>query len=195
MRSNEPAPESVGTGSSSLSGDEPTVGRIHRPHGMDGEVQVEILTDRPERFESGSVLIPEPLPDETTSRLTVESTRTHQDRLLVQFREISGRTDAEQLAPCDLKPQPGTSEGSDVDDYLDVRELLEATVDAPPHFQGRSVRDLKQTEAQPVMVVDLPENRELWLPLHEDTVDSYDESGRLTVSLPTGWSKLVRDPS
>lgn len=65
------------------------VGRIVRPHGLRGEVLVDLITDRTERLAVGSVL--------ATDRgdLVVEAARPHTDRWIVQFDRIADRDAAE----------------------------------------------------------------------------------------------------
>ena len=71
------------------------VGRILRPHGLRGEILVEVRTDDPgERFAAGSVLATDP-PE--AGPLTVTASRLHSGRLLVSFADIGDRTDAEAL--------------------------------------------------------------------------------------------------
>jgi 16S rRNA processing protein RimM len=67
------------------------VGRIGRAHGLQGEVSVVPISNRPERFEAGSVLF---AGDRT---LRIVSSRRHQDRWLVHFEGIDDRADAEAL--------------------------------------------------------------------------------------------------
>jgi 16S rRNA processing protein RimM len=71
------------------------VGRISRPHGVRGELAVEVRTDDPElRLATGAVLATEPA---AAGPLTIASTRWHQGRLLVQFEGLNDRDDADQL--------------------------------------------------------------------------------------------------
>jgi 16S rRNA processing protein RimM len=71
------------------------VGRIGRPHGIRGEVAVQVRTDHPDRrFAAGSVLATEPA---ALGPLTVLSTRWHSGRLLVTFAGPADRSDAESL--------------------------------------------------------------------------------------------------
>ena len=71
------------------------VGRILRPHGLRGELSVEVRTDDPEqRFAAGAVLGTDPA---DAGPLTVEASRWHSGRLLVSFAGIADRTDAESL--------------------------------------------------------------------------------------------------
>jgi 16S rRNA processing protein RimM len=71
------------------------VGRILRPHGLRGELSVEVRTDDPgDRFAAGSVLATDP-PE--AGPLTVAAWRWHLGRLLVSFAGIEDRTGAEAL--------------------------------------------------------------------------------------------------
>jgi 16S rRNA processing protein RimM len=71
------------------------VGRISRPHGVRGELAVEVRTDDPQlRLATGAVLATEPA---AAGPLTIAGTRWHQGRLLVQFEGLEDRNDADQL--------------------------------------------------------------------------------------------------
>lgn len=74
--------------------DEPTVvvGRITRAHGVTGEVAVLVISEVSDRFADGATVW---LEDGRT--LTVASSRPHKDRLLVRFREVTGREQAQAL--------------------------------------------------------------------------------------------------
>jgi len=65
-------------------------GEIGKPHGLEGEVYVIVVSDDPHRFEPGARL------HHADGRvLTVRSARRHRDRLLVVFEEIESREQAE----------------------------------------------------------------------------------------------------
>jgi 16S rRNA processing protein RimM len=71
------------------------VGRIGRPHGVRGELTVQVHTDDPDlRFAAGSVLATEPAGN---GPLTVSQSRWHSGRLLVRFAGFDDRTSAEDL--------------------------------------------------------------------------------------------------
>jgi 16S rRNA processing protein RimM len=71
------------------------VGRIVRPHGVHGELVVEVRTDDPElRLAVGAVLPTDPA---VTGPVTVTGSRWHSGRLLVTFAGVGDRTAAEQL--------------------------------------------------------------------------------------------------
>lgn len=74
--------------------DEPAivVGVITKAHGSRGEVAVEVRSDNPDRFAPGSTMF---LPGGAS--VTVERSHVHGARLLVKFREVAGRSQAETL--------------------------------------------------------------------------------------------------
>ncbi|MER5387432.1 ribosome maturation factor RimM, partial [Saccharopolyspora sp. NPDC002686] len=68
------------------------VGRIVRPHGVRGELVVEVLTDSPElRFAPGSVLGTQRRGKGRGQNLTVAATRPHAGRLLLRAEGVDGR--------------------------------------------------------------------------------------------------------
>ena len=77
---------------------EVVVGRIGKPHGIRGEVTVDVRTDEPERrYADGAVLRAQaPKGSAFTYRsVSVTSTRWHQGVLLVRFAELGDRNEAE----------------------------------------------------------------------------------------------------
>jgi len=77
---------------------EVVVGRIGKPHGLRGEVTLDVRTDEPERrFAPGTTLRAEAPAgvDRRPSSLTVARARWHQSTLLVTFEELADRNAAE----------------------------------------------------------------------------------------------------
>ncbi|MCP2324945.1 16S rRNA processing protein RimM [Hamadaea flava] len=78
------------------------VGKILRPHGIRGELVVEVRTDEPEeRFVVGSTFDVGPTEEKLGSpvgaKLTIETVRWHQGRPLIFFAEVPDRNVAEEL--------------------------------------------------------------------------------------------------
>ncbi|MBS1264204.1 MAG: Ribosome maturation factor RimM [Acidimicrobiaceae bacterium] len=76
------------------------IGRIDRPHGLNGEVVVTLLSTRPERLAPGSRLSTERGP------LTVRTSRPHQHRFLVRFDEVPDSDSAERWRGVVLTAEP-----------------------------------------------------------------------------------------
>jgi 16S rRNA processing protein RimM len=102
------------------------VGRITRPHGVRGELTVEVRTDDPElRLAAGAVLETEPA---VAGPLIVAGTRWHSGRLLVRFADVHDRTAAESLRGTLLLVDSADLEDlSDPDSYRD-HQLVGLTV-------------------------------------------------------------------
>lgn len=83
------------------------VGRLARPHGLRGEMSVEVLTDFPGRFVPGLVLVAS---DARGGRrpLVVSAVRPSGDRLLILFEGVGDRNDAEALRGLDLSVPHGS---------------------------------------------------------------------------------------
>lgn len=98
-----------------------TVGRVARAHGIRGEVVVEPRTDRPQRrFAPGSVLWRADGP-----ALTVGSVRGHGERLVVRFRGVRTRDEADRLRGLLLEVDLDESRhDGDLDVDLDVDQDL-----------------------------------------------------------------------
>ena len=84
------------------------VGRLARPHGLRGEMSVEVLTDFPGRFVPGLALVAS-LPDGGRRReLVVATVRPAGDRLLLAFEGVTSRTEAEELRGLDVAVHRGS---------------------------------------------------------------------------------------
>jgi 16S rRNA processing protein RimM len=77
------------------------IGRVMRPHGLDGEVSVEILTDFPERFREGLAVRLEG-PDGAARDTRIATVRPHGGRALIRFEGIASPEAAESLRSFDL---------------------------------------------------------------------------------------------
>lgn len=66
------------------------VGWIRRPHGIRGEVRVEVESDNPERFEPGAELTLR-LPNGACRRVKIVTSRFDKDSLLLHFEGIGDR--------------------------------------------------------------------------------------------------------
>jgi 16S rRNA processing protein RimM len=76
------------------------IGRVGRPHGVRGEVYVDLLTDREERLAVGSRLVAR------ERSLTVLAARPSNGRWLVRFDGLDDRSDAERLTGVVLLAEP-----------------------------------------------------------------------------------------
>ena len=93
------------------------VGRVGRPHGIEGAVYVSLVTDRTERLDPGTRL--------STDRgeYVVRASRRHNERWIVTFEGITDRDAAAGLTNLDLRAEPIAD-----DDAVWVHDLIGSTV-------------------------------------------------------------------
>jgi 16S rRNA processing protein RimM len=116
------------------------VGRVVRPHGLKGQIVVELWTNREERMQPGSELQG---PDRvltvaTSSRMAGSGGR---DRWLVTFEGVASRESAEALRDMVLMAEP-----LDVDGALWVHELVGAEL---RDVAGAKIGRVEAVEANP----------------------------------------------
>jgi 16S rRNA processing protein RimM len=154
--------------------DEPTVavGRITRAHGVRGEVAVLVISEVQDRFAEGATVWLE-----DGRSLTVSSSRPHGDRLLVRFREVAGRAQAQALQRALLvvpeSASPALPEGSWWDHQI---EGCAIETDA-----GRAlgiVREVIHTAANDVWSAADEGGNETLVPVLEDVLVSVDVAAR-----------------
>ena len=94
---------------------------IGRPHGLHGEVNVEVRTDEPERrFAPGQRLRAEGQRD----AYVVSSAREHGNRLLVRFAGLEDRTAVEAVRGTVLVADIDTAERPETEDEFYDRQLI-----------------------------------------------------------------------
>jgi 16S rRNA processing protein RimM len=144
------------------------VGRVVKPHGLRGEVIVELFTNRDERMAAGTVLATDDGP------LTIEWSSAPLGRWIVQFAGVHGREAAEALRGTVLSAEP-----LDDPDALWVHELVGAEVVG---VDGRPYGRVESVEANPASDLLVLEGGGL-VPLRF-MVDR--APGRLTIDPPAG---------
>ncbi len=170
------------------------VGRVIRPHGIHGEVAVDVRTDDPaERFAGGRVLATDP-PE--AGPLTVESARWHSGRLLVAFAGITDRSQAEVLRGVWLTvdsaevPAP-----ADPDEFHDQQLIGLRVVTAAGEPVG-TVTDV-QHPGQDLLVIEpaTGEPGEVLVPFVSAIAVEVDlAAGRLVIDPPPGLLELRAGP-
>lgn len=163
---------------------EVVVGRIGKPHGLKGEVTVDLRTDEPEkRYAAGAVLRVEPPKGSSSTRrsLTVARSRWHLSTLLVSFVELGDRTEAEAArnlvlhATIDTDDQP-----DDPDEYYDHQLIGLAAYDVGGARLGE-VTGLVHGGAQDLLEVKALDGRDTLVPFVAALVPEVDLVGRRVV--------------
>lgn len=159
------------------------IGQIVKPHGIQGEVSVKVLTDFPERFDEMTDVY---LGDDVSAELVaVASTRWHRERVLIQFAGYSDRTSAEVLRGKYLKiPREHAAELEPGTFYHYQLEGLTVITDI-----GETLGKLAyvlETGANDVYVINTP-GGECLIPATKEVVQEVNlTSGTITVHLLPG---------
>ena len=153
------------------------VARIGKPHGLHGEVTVQLHTDEPERrLAVGAVLPTEAARGTGVPRaLTVRSTRVHNGTWLVAFEEIPDRTGAESLRGTHLVVEGEEAlPAADDEDVWSEEQLRGLAVVDPEGTVLGEVSGLELGSAQDRLVVRLPDGRRAQVPFVAAMVPEVD---------------------
>lgn len=121
------------------------IGRVIRPHGLRGEVVVELVTTRSDR------LAPETLMAGPTGPLRITASRPFQARHLVQFEGVNTREQAELLRDFVLRAEPV----DDADpDALWVHQLVGSEVRDADGLPLGTVKAVQDNPASDLLVLD-----------------------------------------
>jgi 16S rRNA processing protein RimM len=165
------------------------VGRVIKPHGITGELVVDVRTDDPqERFAGGNRLrLKSSRGPHATRDVEVESSRPHGARLLVRLVDVSDRTAADALRgnlfvvdSAELPPL------DDPDEFYDheLEGLAVRTVDGQ---QVGVVAEVLHTAAGELLSVRDPAGREVLVPFVSAIVTSVSrEAGVIEIDPPDG---------
>ncbi len=158
------------------------VARFRRPHGVRGEVLVEVLTDFPERLQPETVVYA----GETHRRLVIRSQRSHNEGLLLAFVGLDTPEAVGQfrhqflyVSSADRPPLP---EG----EYYH-HQLLGLSVETDDGRRLGRLTEILETGANDVYVVTPERGGEILLPVIPEVVLDVDlAAGRMRVHLPEG---------
>jgi 16S rRNA processing protein RimM len=165
------------------------VGRVIRPHGVRGEVVVDVRTDDPDRrFVVGSVLQTDPA---ASGPLTIEAVRPHLGRLLITFEGVADRDVADALRDVllcvessDLPPL------EDPDEFHDHQLVGLRAEDPDGAVLGEVVR-VEHAPAGELLVVRLGDGRTGLVPFVSAIVPEVDlAGGRVVLTPPDGLFDL-----
>ena len=174
--------------SDSSAPDTVVVGRIGRPHGVRGEVTVEVRTDDPDlRFVPGAVLLTEPA---DRGPLTVSACRWHRDTLLLTLEGVDSREAAESVRNTELLVEVADLPPlEDPDVFYDHQlvGLAARLTDGSPLGEVTAVRH----EGAELLVIRRPDGGETLVPFVTAIVPTVDvDGGFVVVDPPEGLLEL-----
>lgn len=168
------------------------VARIGKPHGIRGEVTVQLMTDAPDaRFEPGTVFDVESSP---AKHLTVEGARWNKEILLVAFDEIPDRNTAETMRGSLLFLETADLEEDDEDAWYE-HELVGLSARIGEEVVGK-VTGLRTNDAQDLLVIEDTDGAEVLVPFVEAIVPEVDpKAGHIRLTPPEGLFSVNRSES
>jgi 16S rRNA processing protein RimM len=164
------------------------VGRIGRPHGVRGEVTVEVRTDDPDlRFVPGAVLRTDPA---DRGPVTIAGVHWHSGTLLLRLEGIDSREAAETVRNTELLVGVADlPEIEDPDSYYD-HQLVGLTARLPDGGVLGEIAVVRH-EAQDLLVVRRAEGPDVLIPFVSAIVPTVDlDGGYVVVDPPEGLLDL-----
>jgi 16S rRNA processing protein RimM len=160
---------------------------VGRPHGIRGDVVVEVRTDDPDlRFAAGATLGTDPA---ATGPLTIKAARWHSGRLLVSFAGIEDRDEAEELRGVWLVVDSAELEDPDDPDSFRDYQLVGLAVLTTAGERVGTVADVLH-QGQDLLVIEgdgVRSGAEILVPFVTALVPEVDVAGgRLVIDPPPG---------
>jgi 16S rRNA processing protein RimM len=158
------------------------VGKFRHPHGLRGEILMNVATDFPDRLQPGIIIYV----GETKLPLEIRSRRWHGDSLLLTFESFQNPEESGELRNqwvyVKTEDRPALPEG----EYYHHQLLGLAVVSDEGHELGK-MTGILDTGANDVYVVVSPSGREILLPAIEPVILDIDlERGKMLVHILPG---------
>ena len=170
------------------------VGRVLRPHGVRGEVVVEVLSDVPDRFRQGSRLlgVREGAPA-TPATLIVASSRPHKTGAVVRFEGFADPDQAAVLRGLDLEVPRAEVPKAPAGTYYQY-ELLGCLCRDGDTELGRVVEVVE--DGGGLMLIVAGEGRRVPVPFVKEFLRRVDvEVGEIDLALPPGFLEVCASES
>jgi 16S rRNA processing protein RimM len=166
-----------------------SVGRVLRPHGVRGDVVVEVLSDVPGRFKKGS-RVNGVRDGALPLSLTVATGRVHKSGAVVRFEGYDSRERAEELRGLDLEVPRSEVPKAKRGTYYHF-ELLGCVVREDGQELGKVVEVVE--DGGGVMLIVEGEGRRVPVPFVKEILRK--AAGRIDVALPEGLLEACASPS
>ena len=164
------------------------VGVITSPHGIRGEVKVFPTTDDPARFKK----LKEVFLDTGKERIVlhIAQVKLFKQFVILKFREYDSINEVENLRKKELWISRSQAVKLQKDEYF-IADLIGISVELEDGRMLGVLKDVIQTGANDVYVVECTDGREIMIPAIKDCILSVDvEEGRMVVHLLKGLMEL-----
>ena len=158
------------------------IGKLRRPHGVKGEILMEVVTDFPERIRPGVTVFV----GEAHRSLVVRSCRSHAEGMLIAFEGVLQPESAGELrnalVQVPRQDRPNLPEG----DFYH-HQILGLSVENQTGDRLGVVTAILETGANDVFAVSMEDGREILIPYTDDIVRSIlPEQSKMVVQLLPG---------
>lgn len=161
------------------------IARIVRPRGLRGEAVAELLTDFPERFE-GLEKVTAVLPGGQRRELNLQNAWFQKDRIVLKFEGLDSVEDAEALRDAEICVPEQDAVELEEGEFFDW-QLEGCDAVTPEGELVGKVREIMRTGGTEILVIDVPDGREILIPFAESICTDVDTEGkRITVDPPEG---------
>jgi 16S rRNA processing protein RimM len=163
------------------------LGRVLRPHGVRGELRLQITTAYPERIVPGKIVFvgPDPENAETVRQFTVTRARQHQKYLILQLETINDREAADLLRQQYVMLTQEDAVPLEEGEYY-LYQLIGVNVYTDENEHLGTITEVIETGANDVYVVHGPRG-EVLLPAIDECVLELDlDANKMTVHLMDG---------
>ena len=161
------------------------IGKILRPHGVRGELRMQMMTDHPEHLPALERIYIGKSPDDRLQELRLKHVRFNKTYALLTIEGCSTRDQADQLrskmAMIDINDAAPLEDGQ----YY-LFELIGMRVCADGRDIG-CVKEVLETGANDVYIVESEQYGDILVPAHQETITEIDfHSDTIRMSLPAG---------
>lgn len=163
------------------------IGQFLRPHGIQGELKMRLLTSYPERLvHLKTIYLSRDPEDPKPASRAVKHIRFHHQYALVTLNDVSDRIQADGLRECFVMVPIEEAVPLEEGEYY-LFQVIGLQVQTVAGEELGPITEVLQTGANDVYVVESPQHGEILIPVTPETVISTDlEAGILIVNLPDG---------
>lgn len=168
------------------------LGRVQKPHGLKGELCIELYADSPSLFADLTRVYLQ-LPGKKPKPCVLESWRAHQGRVLVQLDRSQGRDQAEMWRGAELLARERDLPPRD-EDEIDPEDLLGLPVVDADGVPVGVLDDIRDVAGQELWFIRDHAGNEILLPaVNEFVVDIDLENGVIVIDPPDGLLELYQN--